>query len=265
MEMHHHLLHPTASSSDFDSIFAGVSLQSLLLGDPVLLTPPPPPFPPSPDPLPHHLPLPPQYHPSPPTFSFRAAEPCPSADKRRPLSRRNQAPHPPRRRTQKVSEKLKALRRIVPCDHKADIATMLEQAYKYVRYLEAQVLALLTMQLCTPDERGLCSGVSGGGTGEIERRMIESVGRLSRKEVVEAVVNSGTAQKVLYEEGLCLVSEEQVRVLALSAFQRQQQQQQQLSGLICAANACNNYANTTTNNSSSNVSYSYPPFSHPYS
>ncbi|KAI4383282.1 hypothetical protein MLD38_009139 [Melastoma candidum] len=131
---------------------------------------------------------------------------------------------------------------------------MLEKAYKYVRYLEAQVLALLTMRLCTLDER--C--VIGGGTGETERRLIESMALLSRKELVEAVVNSGTAQKVMYEEGLCLVSEEQVRFLAWSCFQKQQQEQ--LSVLIGAAKVGNNNnnADTVANNNRSSSCCSYP-------
>ncbi|KAG7011926.1 Transcription factor bHLH, partial [Cucurbita argyrosperma subsp. argyrosperma] len=50
-----------------------------------------------------------------------------------------------RQRRQKLSDKTRCLQKLLPWDKKMDIATMLEEACKYVKFLQAQLLALQSM------------------------------------------------------------------------------------------------------------------------
>ncbi|XP_020549789.1 uncharacterized protein LOC105162763 [Sesamum indicum] len=50
-----------------------------------------------------------------------------------------------RRQQQRLSDKTRCLQRLLPWDEKMDMATVLEEAYKYIRFLQAQVRVLQSM------------------------------------------------------------------------------------------------------------------------
>ncbi|KAL8045395.1 hypothetical protein ABFX02_08G111500 [Erythranthe guttata] len=94
-----------------------------------------------------------------------------------------------------VGEKTRCLRKLLPWEGKMDMATVLEEAYKYIKFLRAQVSALQSM----PRQSTHTSG--GGGGGEF--------GRLNRQQLMQVVVNSPVAQRQLYTNECCIYSVEQ--------------------------------------------------------
>ncbi|KAG2717107.1 hypothetical protein I3843_03G159200 [Carya illinoinensis] len=124
------------------------------------------------------------------------------------------------RRRQKVSEKTQSLRKLMPWDTKMDMATMLEEAHKYVKFLQAQLKALQTMpssssfSAFTPAQ-SLYSGVFGG------------LGRLTRNQILQVLVNSPVAQTMLYSQGCCVFAAEQMALLGKIAERKLLFQQQQ--------------------------------------
>lgn len=128
-----------------------------------------------------------------------------------------------RRRRQKLSEKTQSLRKLMPWDTKMDMATMLEEAHKYVRFLQAQLIALETMPSDTSSSfsaitagQNFYDGVFGG------------LGNLNRNQILQVLVNSPVAQTMLYSKGCCVFSVEQLGLLrkiaegkALSQHQQQ--------------------------------------------
>lgn len=121
-----------------------------------------------------------------------------------------------RKRRQKLSEKTRCLERLLPWDKKMDMATMLEEAYKYVRFLQAQVTALKDM----PTESGVdaallqringCDNLRGDPRDEGEFAELE---KLTRSQLLQVLVNSPAAQTILYSQGYCVFSVEQVDLL----------------------------------------------------
>ncbi|KAL7142251.1 hypothetical protein ABFS83_08G111500 [Erythranthe nasuta] len=93
-----------------------------------------------------------------------------------------------------VGEKTRCLRKLLPWEGKMDMATVLEEAYKYIKFLRAQVSALQSM----PRQSTHTSG--GGGEGEL--------GRLNRQQLMQVVVNSPVAQRQLYTNECCIYSVE---------------------------------------------------------
>ncbi|KAK3184301.1 hypothetical protein Dsin_031587 [Dipteronia sinensis] len=111
--------------------------------------------------------------------------------------------HSTRRAAQKLSDKTRSLQKLLPSDKKMDIATMLEEAYKYVRFLQAQVRAIESMPLDSSfvvqnDCDWPCFG---GGSG---------LGMLNRQQLLQVLVNSPRAQTTLYSQGFCVYSLEQL-------------------------------------------------------
>ncbi|KAL5793975.1 hypothetical protein ACOSP7_002569 [Xanthoceras sorbifolium] len=109
-------------------------------------------------------------------------------------------------RSQKLSDKTRSLQKLLPSDKKMDIATMLEEAYKYVRYLQAQVRAIESMPLessfvAQNDCDWACFG---GGSG---------LGMLNRQQLLQVLVNSPGAQTMLYSQGFCVYSLEQLLLI----------------------------------------------------
>ncbi|EYU43096.1 hypothetical protein MIMGU_mgv1a023763mg [Erythranthe guttata] len=95
-----------------------------------------------------------------------------------------------------VGEKTRCLRKLLPWEGKMDMGTVLEEAYKYIKFLRAQVSALQSM----PRQSTHTSG-GGGGGGEL--------GRLNRQQLMQVVVNSPVAQRQLYTNECCIYSVEQ--------------------------------------------------------
>lgn len=132
--------------------------------------------------------------------------------------------HLARQRRQKLSEKTRCLQKLMPWDKKMDQATLLEEAYKYVKFLQAQFSALQSMPSnCNSHFHNGGTG-NGGVFGDLER--------LNRNQVLQVLVNSPVAQTMLYSRGSCVFSIEQLSLLRKLSERKQQlqnQQQQQMS------------------------------------
>lgn len=129
------------------------------------------------------------------------------------------APPPPvvpqsslaRQRRQKISDKTRCLQKLMPWDKKMDMATMLEEAYKYIKFLQAQIRALQSMPCDSnfvPHEPINDTGPFGGLT------------RLNRQQLLQVLVNSPVAQTMLYSRGCCVFSLEQLILLKKLAESR---------------------------------------------
>lgn len=149
--------------------------------------------------------LPYQYKPL-PDFTISAAVPPAVQFPRSALARQ---------RRQKLSDKTRCLQKLLPWDKKMDIATMLEEAYKYVKFLQAQLLALQSM----PCESAISTGsnnynsVSNSGAfGGLER--------LNRNQLLQVLVNSPVAQTMLCSQSFCVFSAEQLGLIQKIAEKR---------------------------------------------
>ncbi|KAL4620230.1 hypothetical protein ACB092_06G138300 [Castanea dentata] len=119
-----------------------------------------------------------------------------------------------RRRRQKLSEKTQSLQRLMPWDTKMDMATMMDEAHKYITFLQAQLKALQTMPPSSSS-----SSSSSFPSAHYEFGGLE---RLTRNQVLRVLLNSRVAQTVLYSKGCCVVSVEQLDLLQKLIFQQQQ-------------------------------------------
>ncbi|XP_044501414.1 transcription factor bHLH117-like [Mangifera indica] len=108
-----------------------------------------------------------------------------------------------RQRRQNISDKVRCLQKLMPCDKKMDTATTLEEAYKYVRFLQAQVKALYSMPLES----------SFALQNDLDGHRCERFGgleMLNRQQILQVLVNSPVAQTMLYSKGSCILSLEQL-------------------------------------------------------
>ncbi|KAG9454278.1 hypothetical protein H6P81_007182 [Aristolochia fimbriata] len=99
-----------------------------------------------------------------------------------------------RRRRRKVAERFETLQKLMPTKRKMDTATMLGEATKYVKFLEAQVRTLNWMPLQAMDSSS-------------------STTTPSRQQLLQVMVNSAPVQNQLYSNGWCVFSAEQVELL----------------------------------------------------
>lgn len=91
------------------------------------------------------------------------------------------------------------------------IATMLEEAYKYVKFLQAQVR---TLQSMPSDSVVIPPGTSTAAADQEDIGAIFSaLGRLTRNQLLQVIVNSPVAQTMLYSQGCCVFSVEQLDIL----------------------------------------------------
>ncbi|KAL7102377.1 hypothetical protein ACP275_08G116500 [Erythranthe tilingii] len=97
-----------------------------------------------------------------------------------------------------LGDKTRCLRKLLPWEGKMDMATVLEEVYKYIKFLRAQVSALQSMPCQSGGSDIHTSG--GGGGGEL--------GRLNRQQLMQVVVNSPVAQRQLYTNECCIYSVE---------------------------------------------------------
>lgn len=115
---------------------------------------------------------------------------------------------PRRRQASKMSDKTRCLEKLLPSGRKMDMATVLEEAHKYIKFLQAQVSVLQSM----PRESAAAAyfnGASSGGGGDL--------GRLSRQQLLQVVMNSPAAQTQFYSNGCCVYSVEQLLLLKKKA------------------------------------------------
>ncbi|XP_072952364.1 transcription factor bHLH117 [Typha angustifolia] len=113
-----------------------------------------------------------------------------------------------RRRRKNISDRTRILEGLMPWEKKKDTATMLEDASKYIRFLEAQVTALQTMPVCSAWFAPVI------GTSE---PAINGLSRLNRQQLLQVLVNSPVVQDKLYVRGVCVFSVEQVTALRRAA------------------------------------------------
>ncbi|CAN4103434.1 unnamed protein product [Withania somnifera] len=113
-----------------------------------------------------------------------------------------------RMRRQKLSEKTRCLEKLLPWDKKMDTATMLEEAHKYVKFLQAQISVLQNMP-----PLGGGGGASSSSSTDQDKNAISvfgTLGRLNRQQLLQVVLNSPVAQTYLYSKGCCVYSAEQL-------------------------------------------------------
>lgn len=124
------------------------------------------------------------------------------------LPKPQQLPEPSRpsskQRTKlKLSDKTRLLQKLLPSNKKMDIATMLEETYKYVRFLQAQVRAIQSMPLESSFVvQNECDSPCFGGP--------SGLGMLNRHQLLQVLLNSPSAQTFLYSKGFCVYSFEQL-------------------------------------------------------
>ncbi|KAG0496177.1 hypothetical protein HPP92_000868 [Vanilla planifolia] len=153
-----------------------------------------------------------------PPFSPKLMEAGPSSNARRNTS--SLSTERSRRRRQMISERTRILEKLMPWERRLDTGTMLEEACKYVKFLEAQVTALETMpSVSVFSAMHLPPGNSALG-----------LERLTRPQLLQVMVNSSSVQDVLYKKGYCVVSAEQMAILSQAMERRPQPQALRLLG-----------------------------------
>lgn len=90
----------------------------------------------------------------------------------------------------------------MPWERKIDTATLLEEAHKYVRFLEAQVSALEGMPVR--------SGLAPSGPNRVRGEGFGGLERLNRQQMLQVLMNSARVQERLYASGCCVFSFEQM-------------------------------------------------------
>ncbi|KAL7000228.1 hypothetical protein U1Q18_001376 [Sarracenia purpurea var. burkii] len=121
-----------------------------------------------------------------------------------------------RQRRQRISDKTRCLQKLLPWDKKMDMATVLEEAYKYVKFLQAQISVLQ----CMP-----CHSLSFTTKSPSNGNMFGGLGRLNRQQLLEVLVNSPVAQTILCSQGCCVYSIEQLILLKKMAERKALYQQ----------------------------------------
>ncbi|KAM7495179.1 hypothetical protein LguiB_029788 [Lonicera macranthoides] len=120
-----------------------------------------------------------------------------------------------RERRQKISDKTRSLQKLLPWDKKMDMATMLEEAYKYIKFLQAQISVLQSMP---------CDS-SSFITQNSRINVFGGLENLNRQQLLQVLVNSPVAQTMLYSKSCCVYSIEQVAFLKKMAENKYTNQQ----------------------------------------
>ncbi|XP_042479005.1 transcription factor bHLH52-like [Macadamia integrifolia] len=108
-----------------------------------------------------------------------------------------------RMRRKKISDKTRCLQKLLPSEKKMDIATMLGEAYKYIKFLKAQISVLESM----PCESSFTSQTPANVSA------FAGLDRLNRQQLLQVLMNSQVVQTMLYSKGCCVVSLEQLLLL----------------------------------------------------
>ncbi|KAI3502261.1 hypothetical protein L1887_30294 [Cichorium endivia] len=116
------------------------------------------------------------------------------------LSNKEQA----RRRRNTLSDKTRSLQKVLPWDKKMDMATIYEETYKYIKFLQAQISVLESMPVASTSSTPL------GSENPRQGNQFGGLGKLNRQQLLEVLVNSPAAQTVLYSKGCCIYSLEQL-------------------------------------------------------
>lgn len=118
----------------------------------------------------------------------------------------------PRRRQRRLSDKTQCLRKLLPGDEKMDMATVLEEAYKYIVFLQSQVSALQSMP---------CQSGAGGDLFE-----------LNRQQLLQVATNSPAVQAKLCADGCCVYAAEQLHLVEQIADRKAMIDQQMMYGSL---------------------------------
>lgn len=137
-------------------------------------------------------------------YWLRAPSPAPPT--RRPSLRSSELS---RLRRKKISDRIRLIESLMPWERRMDTGTLLEEAHKYVRFLESQVAALRTMPGTAVFAAAHVSSGRGGGLHALEQ--------LNRQQMLRVLVNSPRVQEKLYDKDLCVFAAEQVTALRRSA------------------------------------------------
>ncbi|KZV15134.1 hypothetical protein F511_36162 [Dorcoceras hygrometricum] len=124
-----------------------------------------------------------------------------------------------RRKQQKLSDKTRSLQKLLPWDRKMDMATVLEEAYKYIKFLQAQVSILQAMPNAESYSRGTTPNLSHGSHGGV---VGDHLGRLNRQQLLQVLLHSPIAQTLLYSNGCCVYSLEQLLLVMNNAERKAQ-------------------------------------------
>jgi hypothetical protein len=126
-----------------------------------------------------------------------------------------------RQRRQKLSEKTRCLQKLMPWDKKMDQATLLEEASKYVKFLQAQYSVLQSMPSHSTTNNNYGGGGNGGRAGG---GVFGDLEMLNRNQALQVMVNSPVAQTKLCSQGYCVFTMEQFSLLRKLSERRQLQQ-----------------------------------------
>ncbi|KAI5660719.1 hypothetical protein M9H77_20042 [Catharanthus roseus] len=140
------------------------------------------------------------------SFSQNQIKSSPMTMKRSPPQ--NRAAAVARHRRQKISDKMRSLEKLLPWNKRMDMAKVLEEAYKYVKFLQAQIRVLQSMPVYSTDSYS--SSIANENLDEFGCGVLA---RLNRQQLLEVVMNSPVAQTVLYSRGYCVYSMEQLLLL----------------------------------------------------
>ncbi|KAL5976091.1 hypothetical protein ACLOJK_020421 [Asimina triloba] len=122
-----------------------------------------------------------------------------------------------RQRRKKISDLTRKLEKLMPWEKKMDIASMLEEAHKYIGFLKAQVSVLQAMPRESNFSSAVPEGAVGGGAMGLEK--------MSRQQLLQVMLGSGAVQEKLYSSGCCVFSVEQMVVLKKVAERKAMQEQ----------------------------------------
>ncbi|KAF8391455.1 hypothetical protein HHK36_023760 [Tetracentron sinense] len=138
-----------------------------------------------------------------------------------------------RQRRRKISDRTQCLQKLMPWDKKMDMATMLEEAYKYIKFLKAQVSVLQSMS----SESSFTSHipVAAGDYAGLEK--------LNRQQLLQVVLNSPVAQTMMCSKECCVVSLEQLLFLKNINGRKILQQQMLLGASSGRVEASSKYFN----------------------
>ncbi|KAK7402014.1 hypothetical protein VNO78_13947 [Psophocarpus tetragonolobus] len=118
-----------------------------------------------------------------------------------------------RQRRQKLSEKTRCLQRLMPWDKKMDQATLLQEAYKYVKFLQAQSRLLHSMPAHTHTHTHTHTYTSLPPLPLQNAAVLGDLPKLTRTQLLQVLLNSPVAQTMLYSQGFCVFSLEHLSLL----------------------------------------------------
>ncbi|DAD49548.1 TPA_asm: hypothetical protein HUJ06_031982 [Nelumbo nucifera] len=97
-----------------------------------------------------------------------------------------------RQRRKKIGDRTRCMLKLIPWDKKISMAMLLEEAYKYIEFLKAQLRALQTMPCQSSIEWEVLPGNVGLELGGLEKK--------NQQQLLQVLVNSPVAQTILYSK-----------------------------------------------------------------